>query len=286
MITPFSKFQTVEDIRLFLEDRESVIIPVCDNTLFVMRKILDPRKDEFLTFGPDDATVVGIMVKIYKLTEAIVDAYKNNKLELICIYSRLIFEAYIKMRYLIDNGVKSQREYRLSSYKGRLEMYNEHLKNPNPVSEVMVRKFLSDIKEEGITINEIESAPKKAFGGKNFRQILKEVGAEELYTSQYSILSDSIHSDWGETRQLYMYVKDGRYAAKIDDEIAHYRTVIPNIHTALTATKDYISWASDLGYTELKAFYGLVCEFIRVVRLISKSFIEVYQNTPETYMME
>ena len=35
-------------------------------------------------------------------------------------------------------------------------------------------------------------------------QKIEEIEGEGLYNSLYAIMSDSIHSDWGETRQLYL----------------------------------------------------------------------------------
>lgn len=36
------------------------------------------------------------------------------------------------------------------------------------------------------------------------RQLIEEIDGEGLYNSLYAIMSDSIHSDWGETRQVYL----------------------------------------------------------------------------------
>ena len=65
-----------------------------------------------------------------------------------------------------------------------------------------------DIKSEDFSIEDIAEADakkKKAFGGKTLAQLVEEFDQKETYTPVYGYLSDSIHTDWGETRQLYLH---------------------------------------------------------------------------------
>ena len=56
-------------------------------------------------------------------------------------------------------------------------------------------------------------------------QKIEEIEGEGLYNSLYAIISDSIHSDWGETRQLYLKKqeeKDYMYTYMNDSEKYQY----------------------------------------------------------------
>lgn len=107
------------------------------------------------------------------------------------------------MSYLIIHGEKAQKEYRLYSFKDRYRFFKSSKDKENGYFDVRNKKFLEDLKSEGFKLEDLESA-QKSFGGKNMRQLIEEIDGEGLYNSLYAIMSDSIHSDWGETRQVYL----------------------------------------------------------------------------------
>ena len=54
MITPFSIYKTKEDIIGLLDDDNKLVIPICENILFLSNKMLNPDNDNFLAFEQDD----------------------------------------------------------------------------------------------------------------------------------------------------------------------------------------------------------------------------------------
>ena len=118
MISPFDIFQKPEDVKPYIDENEKLILPICDNIVFALGKILDPFEDDLAVYDRNQATVIGAFVKQYQLFQSFVRASRNSDMAATIIFMRIIYEAYIKMRYLIKHGEDAQKEYRLCSYKG------------------------------------------------------------------------------------------------------------------------------------------------------------------------
>jgi len=67
MVTPFSKYRNIEDIKPDLESEEVVVYPICENILFVARKSLDPFEDDIIAYDKNLATIVGLFHKQMQL---------------------------------------------------------------------------------------------------------------------------------------------------------------------------------------------------------------------------
>ena len=206
MLSPFNIFQKPEDVKPYIDDNEKLILPICDNIVFALGKILDPFEDDLAVYDRNQATVIGAFVKQYQLFQSFVRASRNSDMAVTIIFMRIIYEAYIKMRYLIKHGEDAQKEYRLCSYKNRYKFYQDYKETQNDIARITIEKFKADINNEDFSIEDVAEAyakKKRAFGGKNISQLVEEFDPKETYTSVYGYLSDAIHTDWGETRQLY-----------------------------------------------------------------------------------
>src|SRR5574344_182017 len=87
----------------------------------------------------------------------------------------------------------------------------------------------------------------------------------------YGMASDSIHSDWGEIRQIYLNkTPDKKYAVMIGDmPSGHYRSLIPVAVMLIDSCKHYVNW--EQGYEPNKVFIPLLDELRRVCELIMAS---------------
>lgn len=103
MITPYSIFQNKEDIIPLLDDDSKLVYPICENILFLSNKMLNPDSDNFLAFEQDEAPITGLYHKQTRLFEQYLKAYKENNPEICFILNRILYEAYIKMLYLINH---------------------------------------------------------------------------------------------------------------------------------------------------------------------------------------
>ena len=289
MTTPFSIFQKREDIEPYIDNDSKLIYPICDNILFVAKKCIDPFEKDFCVYDKNQAKIVGFYVKQIRLFEDFFDSYKLGKFNLCVLYQRIIYEAYLKMRYLIKYGDDAQKKYRLYSYKDRKMFYDKSQDKKDGYYEVRNAKFLLDIADDGFTIDDL-AATGKAFGGKNVRQLVQELEDDSLYLSLYGMASDSIHSDWGELRQVYlMKTEDGQYLANAEETSPiHFRYLIPMADLIIDTSKYYIEWNQTID-DKLKvmlAFSSILDEMKRVCKLIMEWVYEDYQATPSKYMKE
>lgn len=289
MRTPFTKYQTVEDISSHLNDENDLIYPICDNVLFLTKKCIYPFEDEICYFDKNQATIVGLFIKQVYLFEEIYCSYKECKINVYLIYQRIIFEAYLKMRYLIKYGEDAQREYRLYSFKDRKTFYNKYSDKNFGYFKVRNDKFLLDLADEGFTMDDLYEMH-KSFGGKNIRQLTEEFVDDQSYSSLYGgIASDPIHSDWGEIRQLYLQkTEECRYVGIPNQDYKHFRMLIPMVHLIVESSLYYTEWLQTIDESlKIVAVYkNLFNEMERMCILIMKAVFNEYQNNPNKYMME
>ena len=74
MISPFDNFQKPEDVKPYIDDNEKLILPICDNIVFALGKILDPFEDDLAVYDRNQGTVIGAFVKQYQLFQSFVRA--------------------------------------------------------------------------------------------------------------------------------------------------------------------------------------------------------------------
>lgn len=248
-------------------------------------KIIDPEPDNFIQYEPNDAVIVGLYIKQHKGLSLLLDAHNEGKLDAAWPLIRINYEAYIKMRYLIMEGPEAQRDYRLKSYKNRYKMYEEHSSANNPVMDVFLYKFLNDIKNDGFTTDDFASVKFWAqFGGKKLDALMKIFEPEDIYRPGYGLESDSVHSDWGDIRQLHLEPSDGRYVVKIEPKKYHGRGILSCIYLHLQSTAAFLEWyKTDFG-AEILFAEDLVSELKRVSELLMEHFVDIYENRPDIFV--
>ena len=283
MISPFDIFQKPEDVKPYIDENEKLILPICDNIVFALGKSLDPLEEDFVSYDRNQATVLGIFVKQYQLFQSFVRASRDCDMSATIIFQRIIYEAYIKMQYLIKYGEDAQKEYRLCSYKNRYKLYQSNIEAPNDIARIAIEKFKADINNEEFSIEDIANAKKKwAFGGKNISQLVEEFDQKEIYTSVYGYLSDSIHTDWGETRQLYLQETEETsfvYNPQKETKIPA-RQLVEQAQLLLESSFELIKWLESV---EMKSgvigiMESLLKEFQRVLSLIIVNILEDYKT--------
>ena len=199
------------------------------------------------------------------------------------IFMRIIYEAYIKMRYLIKHGEDAQKEYRLCSYKNRYKFYQSYKEAPNDIAKIAIEKFKADINNEEFSIEDIANAKdKRAFGGKSNLQLVEEFDQKETYTSVYGYLSDAVHTDWGETRQIYLQeTEDASFVYNPQKETKiPGRQLVEQAQLLLESSFELIKWLESV---EMKSgvigiMESLLKEFQRVLSLIIVNILEDYKT--------
>jgi hypothetical protein len=157
-------------------------------------------------FSLDDAPILGLLTRIWKLLKEIVIYYEKNNAEIISILERPLIEASITAHYLLLKDSSVIEDYRKCSYKDRLRIFRE-LKEGSPFFATKAgKRLLISVQEkmdlEGFTEDDFKIQKKNRWQlqGKNFFDIFKEITTDEkLYKYTYGMMSESIHGSWNES---------------------------------------------------------------------------------------
>ncbi|MBR6456676.1 MAG: hypothetical protein IKS72_07115, partial [Prevotella sp.] len=198
--------------------------------------------------------------------------------------------AFTKMVYLIVNGKEALDDFRLTSYKNRINAYNKTEKEVDGVNLVRNTKLLDDLKVDGFTIEDL-----KTTHSKNFKTILNFVNQtytqEEkdlIYTLGYGLSSDAIHSDWGELRQIHLSnIGDEMMIPNIGERIYnHYRIILPIADIISMAIQAFVPYINETREVVLvgNALVSMAEEIQRVLRLIFEHIKDLYKESPDAFM--
>lgn len=156
-------------------------------------------------FSLDDAPILGLLVRIWKLLKEVVIYYEKKNAEILSILERPIIEAAIVATYLMTSGKHIIEDYRKCSYKDRLRILRD-LENGSAFYETKAgKRLLRAVREkmefENLTPGDFEQQRKNRWriGGKTFYDIFAEVEHENLYAATYGMMSESIHGSWNES---------------------------------------------------------------------------------------
>jgi hypothetical protein len=163
------------------------------------------------------AIAIGHMVRITKLYEGLLIHVSKRQLELATIFTRLIFEAAVRLEYLITSKKKraSFRSFILSSYKPEkevLEDLNQKAKT-RPLIQIekrMRRKMKSRLTADQISMKELMTNKNWRLDGKDFRRILNDIGQGGIYAYGFGSSSHFVHGDWYDI-SIHQIKKEGRY---------------------------------------------------------------------------
>lgn len=156
-------------------------------------------------FSLEDAPILGLLTRIWKLLKEIVIYYERNNAEIISILERPLLEASITAQYLMKNDATVMEDYRKCSYKDRLRILRE-LKQGSRFFETKAGKRLLVSIEEKMELEELTESDFKIqkdnrwrLQGKTFFDIFKKISEEDLYKCTYGMMSESIHGSWNES---------------------------------------------------------------------------------------
>ncbi len=289
MLTPYTSIKTKQDV-ISLLNGNNFVLSLFDNLTFLMRKSISPNNDDYICCPRKQAPILGLYVKIYKFWKECIDVYKRGELGVYIVYERILYEAFTKMVYLIVNGKEALDDFRLTSYKNRINAYNKTEKKTDGINLVRNTKLLDDLKVDGFTIEDL-----KTIHPKNFKTILNIVDQtytqEEkdlIYTLEYGLSSDAIHSDWGELCQIHLSdIGDDMMIPNIGEQAYnHYRIILPIadiISMAIQAFVPYINETKAVVFAG-NALVSMAEDIQRVLRLIFEHIKDEYEYTPDAFM--
>lgn len=197
-------------------------------------------------FGLADAPILGLLVRIWKLLKEIIRYYNENNGEIIGVLDRPLLEAAVMAAYLMNNDEAVMEDYRKCSYRHRLRMVLS-AKAGSPFFATKAGKRLLRSIQEKMTLEKLtqeDFAPQKKnrwqVQGKTFYDIFRTLHDEDLYSTSYGIMSESIHGSWNDSMDFCLTKNaDGTFSAFPFFQPADIRFVSPLLIFAVPA---YRAW--------------------------------------------
>lgn len=156
-------------------------------------------------YSLNDAPIIGLLVKVWKLLKEIITYYEKDNAEIISVLERPLLESTITSIFLMQSEDNVIEDYRKCSYKDRLRILRE-LKEGLPFFETKAgKRILKSVNEkmefEGYSIHDFAEQKKNRWRlqGKSFFEIFKEVEDENLYKCTFGMMSESIHCSWNDS---------------------------------------------------------------------------------------
>jgi hypothetical protein len=197
-------------------------------------------------FSLNDAPILGLLVRIWKLLKEIIRYYEESNAEIISVLERPLIEAAITATYLMINSEAVIEDYRKCSYKDRLRILRESKEN-NAFFQIkpgvrLLKSVEKKMRMEGFSQNSFaeQKRNKWKLQGKSFFDIFAEVEHEDMYKYTYGMMSESVHCSWNESMDFCLQRNDdGTFSTFPFYHPADIRYVTPTLRLC---TRPYRLW--------------------------------------------
>jgi hypothetical protein len=164
-------------------------------------------------YSLDDAPIIGLLVRIWKLLKETIRYHTENNAEFIAIFQRTLLETAVTATYLLKHDAAGTEDFRKCSYKDRLRILQD-AKNGSKFSKTKAgQRLLRSVEEkmslEGFSQNDFAEQKKNRWKlqGKSFRDIFTELYGgqstdkitEQMYRCSFGIMSESVHCSWNDS---------------------------------------------------------------------------------------
>jgi hypothetical protein len=165
-------------------------------------------------FDLDDAPILGLLIRVWKLLKEIVRYYGENNGEVISVLERPVIEGSVMASYLMMSSNEVVEDYRKCSYKDRLRIL-KMLEEGSPFLETkagkrLLRSVREKLSNENLMPNDFALQKKNRWKvqGKSFHDIFSAVEHADLYACTYGMMSESIHGSWNESMDFCLHRHD------------------------------------------------------------------------------
>lgn len=187
-------------------------------------------------FSLNDAPILGLLVRIWKLLKEIIHYYEKDNAEIISVLERPLIEASITATYLMRSADQVIEDYRKCSYKDRLRILKESRENKGFFQSKAGMRLLKSVEEkmrlENFSENSFSEQKRNRWKlqGKSFFDIFSEIEHEDLYKYTYGMMSETIHGSWNESMDFCLQKNnDGTFSTFPFYHGADIRYVTPTL---------------------------------------------------------
>jgi len=232
-------------------------------------------------FSLDDAPILGLLVRVWKLLKEVIRYYEQDNAEIISILERPLIEASVVATYLMTNNGSVIEDYRKCSYKDRLRILRDLESGSAFYESKAGKRLLKAVREkmefEELTAQDFDVQKKNRWRiqGKSFYDIFAEVEHADLYAATYGMMSESIHGSWNESMDWCLVRNDdGTFSPYPFYHPADIRYVTP---TLKFTNKPFRLWLQRIDAYD-KEFCNLLGWVERVNTALFRKFDDKYDG--------
>lgn len=238
----------------FKSNREFLqfIVQLMNYTLYVLRVGIAVVPNYHIPengYLKQKAIVVGLMTRLTKLYEGFLTHVSKNQAELAGIFVRLIYETEVKVDYFLRSKQKrkTRRNYILISYRAEkeiLKILDDVSKNREliPIEKRMKERITQLLKQDRISMADLEQNKNWELDGKNFRELLRFLNRDSEYAFGFGSASTFVHGNWHEIN-TYHLIKEGRYYfPKLSYKSVDPRVACPITILCLDRLEKFMRW--------------------------------------------
>ena len=229
-------------------------------------------------FSIDDAPILGLLIRTWKLLKLTIWIYKEDSAEYAAIAERSLIEGAVTATYLLSSDKSTMEDYRRCSYRNRFRMLEQAASGSEYYRTKAGRRLLHSIKQklalEGLDEHSFEEQIRNNWRvqGKTFHAIFKEVVEDEdLYAVAYGASSESVHGSWQDVRNFSLRSNVARRFLPLYEplrvSIGHVSLIV------LFATLPFLGWA-----TRVQLDNPYIEEVLDFVDKLNRVMFEKYWN--------
>ena len=206
-------------------------------------------------FSIDDAPILGLLVRTWKLLKLIVWIYKEDSAEYAATAERSLIEVAVTATYLLRSDKSTMEDYRRCSYRNRFKVLKQAASGSEYYRSKAGHRLLRSINEklalEGLDEHSFEEQIRNDWRvqGKTFHAIFKEVVGDDLYAVAYGTSSESVHGSWQEVRSFSLRGNVARGFSPLyeplRESVGHVSLIVP------FATLPFRGWAARVQLDDL-----------------------------------
>jgi hypothetical protein len=209
-------------------------------------------------YSLDDAPIIGLLVRIWKLLKETIRYHIENNPEFVAIFQRTLLETAVTATYLLKHDASVLEDYRKCSYKDRLRILR-NAKNGSAFSKTkagqrLLRSVEKKMRLESFSENDFAEQKKNRWKlqGKSFLDIFTELYPEEMYRSSFGMMSESVHCSWNDSMDWCLQRNDdGTFSTYPFFNPADIRYITPLL---LLCNEPYALWLKRIGAADDRDF--------------------------------
>ncbi len=184
-------------------------------TSYVISVIPTDRLGRRREWNRNEAILVGLLVRLSKLQQAITDQVCQHRLEIAHILYRCLVETTVNLLFLLERNsdqlFQDYVEYSLGKEKQLLDFIEQNIKERGeelPIEGRMRRSILDYAHQSRVDLSGLQA--KKSWGGNLFERA-RALGMDAMYLGLFGLPSHNVHGNWQDLLTYHLKERDGNF---------------------------------------------------------------------------